>query len=56
MSNVSLMVRPDGKFEIVAASGAIMISTDGILGPYKLQGRSIYPDLPGLPTRTWKTR
>ena len=51
MSNVSMMVRRDGGFEIVARSGAIMISTNGILGPYKLQGRSIYPDIPGLPTR-----
>jgi hypothetical protein len=49
MSNVSLVVRPDNNFEIVARSGAIMISTNGILGPYKLQGRSIYPSLPGLP-------
>ena len=51
MSNVSLLLRPDGKFEIVARSGAIMISTDGILGPYKLQGHSIYPALPGLPQK-----
>jgi hypothetical protein len=51
MSNVSMMVRPDGRFEIVARSGAIMISTNGVLGPYKLQGRSIYPGIPGLPTR-----
>ena len=50
MSNVSVMLRPDGKFEIVPRSGAIMIS-DGILGPYKLQGGSIYPGIPGLPTR-----
>ena len=51
MSNVSVMVRPDGDFEIVARSGAIWISKNGILGPYKLQGHSIYPGLPGLPTR-----
>jgi len=51
MSNVAVMVRPDGKFEIVARSGAIMISDDGILGPYKLQGPSIYAGMPGLPTR-----
>jgi hypothetical protein len=49
MSNVSVMVRPDGDFEIVARSGAIMISKDGILGPYKLQGPSIYPAIPGIP-------
>jgi hypothetical protein len=51
MSNVSVMVRPDGRFEIVARSGAIMISTEGILGPYKLQGASIYPNIPDLPRR-----
>jgi hypothetical protein len=51
MSNLSVMLRPDGKFEIVPRSGAIMISSDGILGPYQLQGSSIYPGIPGLPTR-----
>ena len=51
MSNVNMMVRRDGRFEIVARSGAIMISADGILGPYKLQGHSIYPTMPTLPTR-----
>jgi hypothetical protein len=51
MSNVSVMLRPDGRFEIVPRSGAIMISDQGILGPYKLQGGSIYPGLPGLPAR-----
>jgi hypothetical protein len=50
MSNVAMMVRPDGDFEIVARSGAIMISKNGVLGPYKLQGHSIYPGMPGLPT------
>jgi hypothetical protein len=49
MSNVAVMVRPDGDFEIVARSGAIMISKDGILGPYRLQGPSIYPSIPDLP-------
>ncbi len=42
MSNVSVMLRPDGKFEIVPRSGAILISSDGILGPYKIQGPSVY--------------
>ena len=49
MSNVSVMVRPDGDFEIVPRSGAILISKTGILGPYTVQGPSIYPNLPGLP-------
>jgi len=49
MSNVSIMVRPNGDFEIVPRSGAILISKTGILGPYTVQGPSIYPNLPGLP-------
>ena len=48
-SNDSIMVRPDGNFEIIARPGAIMISTNGILGPYKIQGGSIYKNMPGLP-------
>ena len=54
MSNVSLMLRPDGKYEIVGRSGAILISSDGILGPYKIQGPSIYKGLmpEGVPLRT----
>ena len=51
MSNVSIMVRPDGDFEIVPRSGAIWISKDGILGPYKIQGPSVYPQVAGLPLR-----
>ena len=49
MSNVSIMARPDGDFEIVPRSGAILISKNGILGPYTVQGPSIYPSVPGLP-------
>ena len=49
MSNVSIMVRPDGGFEIVPRSGAILISKTGILGPYTVQGPSIYPAMDGLP-------
>jgi hypothetical protein len=48
MSNVSMMVRPDGDFEIIARSGAIWISKTGILGPYTVQGPSIYPKVAGL--------
>jgi hypothetical protein len=57
MSNVSVMLRPDGKFEIVPRSGAILISSDGILGAYKIQGPSVYQGI--LPEaqrcRTWRT-
>jgi hypothetical protein len=51
MSNVSIMVRPDGDYMIVARSGAIWISKDGILGPYTVQGPSVYPKVVGLPLR-----
>ena len=47
-SNMSVMVRPDGNFEIVPRSGAILISKDGILGPYTVQGPSVYPKVVGL--------
>jgi hypothetical protein len=36
-SNVSLVVRPDGDFEIIQRHGIIALSTTGILGPYKVQ-------------------
>ncbi len=49
MSNVSIMVRPDGNFIIVPRSGAILISKNGILGPYAVQGPSVYPKIDGLP-------
>ena len=49
MSNVSLMVRPTGGFMIVPRSGAILVSTNDILGPYLVQGPSIYPGIEGLP-------
>lgn len=49
MSNTSIMVRPDGNFEIVPRSGAILLSTNGVLGPYFVQGPSIYPHIAGLP-------
>jgi hypothetical protein len=52
MSNVSIMVRPDGDFEIVPRSGAVWISKNGILGPYKVMGKSVYPSVAGLPLDT----
>ena len=51
MSNVSVMLRPDGDFMIVARSGAIWLSKTGILGPYIVQGPSVYPTAKGLPLR-----
>ena len=49
-SNVSVLVRPEGGFMIVARSGAVWISQTGILGPYTIQGPSLFNGLPGLPT------
>ncbi len=52
-SNMSLMVRPDGNFEIVQRSGLVLISTNGVLGPYAVQGPSAYSMVPELrPMRT----
>lgn len=48
-SNVSIIPRPDGGFEMVQRSGQILISRSGVLGPYKVMGRSIFIGLPGLP-------
>lgn len=48
MSNVSMMLRPDGGYQIIARSGAIWISKDGILGPYVIQGKSIYYQAEGI--------
>ena len=46
-SNVTIMVRPDGKFEFTQRNGRICISDKGILGPYKTQGESVWPQ--GIP-------
>jgi hypothetical protein len=51
MSNVSIMVRPDGAFEIVPRSGRIWLSKTGILGPYTVQGPPIYTTIPELSVR-----
>ena len=48
-SNVCPIICPDGGFEIVGRSGEILVSTNGILGPYAVQGPSIYPEISGLP-------
>jgi hypothetical protein len=50
-SNYSVMLRPDGNFQIVPRSGQIFISKTGILGPYHAQGPSIYPKIAGLEQR-----
>lgn len=48
-SNVSLIVRPDGRFTIIQRSGQILVSNRGILGPYKVMGDSIYRGVAGIP-------
>jgi hypothetical protein len=51
-SNMSIMVRPDGNFEIVQRSGLILTSTSGVMGPYAVQGPSVYPKtIDGKPVR-----
>ena len=46
-SNVSLILRPDGQYEIVQRSGQVLLSKN-LLGPYEIQGDSIYRNLAGL--------
>jgi hypothetical protein len=51
-SNMSIMVRPDGNFEIVQRSGLVLTSTTGVMGPYAVQGPSVYPKtIDGQPVR-----
>jgi hypothetical protein len=46
---MAILLRPDGRFALIAREGAIGISESGILGPYKLQGPSIYSSIPDMP-------
>jgi hypothetical protein len=48
-SNVGLIARPDGGYQIIQRSGQVLVSPGGILGPYKVMGDSIYRGLAGLP-------
>lgn len=48
-SNEIILVRPDGRFEMFGRSGVVMISDQGVLGPYSPQGPSIYPGIEGMP-------
>lgn len=48
-SNVSIMARPGGGYEIIQRSGQILVSATDILGPYKVMGDSIYRGLQGVP-------
>ena len=51
-SNVSLVVRPDGNFEITQRHGLIALSTGGICGPYKAQQpTNTYPSNEAIPSQ-----
>jgi hypothetical protein len=48
-SNEIILLRPDGNYEMFGRPGIVMISTNGVLGPYVAQGPSIYPGIAGMP-------
>jgi hypothetical protein len=50
-SNVTPMLRPDGQYMIVQRSGEIMLAKE-IIGPYVIQGPSIYKTVKGLPLKS----
>jgi len=51
-SNVSLVVRPDGDFEITQRHGLIALSTNGICGPYRAQQpTNTYPSNEAIPSQ-----
>lgn len=45
-ANISIIVRPDGKFLLISRAGVIMLS-DNMMGPYVAQGESIWPTIEG---------
>ncbi|SDR70151.1 hypothetical protein SAMN05216503_0500 [Polaribacter sp. KT25b] len=49
MSNVKILLRPDGRYMLIGRSTAVMISDNGILGPYKIMSDRIYKKYPELP-------
>ncbi|VGO20421.1 glycoside hydrolase family protein [Pontiella sulfatireligans] len=51
MANVQILLRPDGRYMLVARSTAIMISESGILGPYKIMTDRVYNDMPEVPKK-----
>lgn len=50
-ANFSVILRPDGAYQIVPRSGQILISRTGILGPYAVMGDSVYRGIAGIPQR-----
>ena len=49
MANVMIILRPDGSYLMIPRSTAPMLSTNGILGPYKVMGDRIYKGMEGIP-------
>jgi hypothetical protein len=47
-SNTVILPRPDGSFLSIAREGVISLSTNGILGPYKVMTKSVFPIVQGL--------
>jgi hypothetical protein len=45
-ANISIIVRPDGRFLLVSRPGIVMLS-DSLLGPYVAQGPSVWPSIKG---------
>ncbi|MFG6413598.1 glycoside hydrolase family protein [Roseateles sp. DC23W] len=50
-ANFSVMLRPDGAYQVVPRSGQVLISKSGILGPYRVMGDSVYRGVAGVPQR-----
>jgi hypothetical protein len=48
-SNEIILVRPDGRFEMFGRGGVVRISDKDVLGPYVVQGPSIYPTIKDMP-------
>jgi hypothetical protein len=48
-SNEIILLRPDGNYEMFGRAGIVMLSTNGVLGPYVAQGQKIYPSIAGMP-------
>lgn len=49
MANVKILPISGGRYLIIARTTAPMISTNGILGPYKIMNHPVYKDHPDLP-------
>lgn len=49
LSNVMVILRPDGRYMMIARHCVPMISDNGILGPYKMYGDKAWRGIEGLP-------